>query len=154
MEYRDELEIAQKAEQMLTGAIRNKTNSFADHYNGKKEDEPSLKQASAKSYVKKYGRKKDGNQQIFLRRLVIRMARHGFVQHYGVNSLRAGGFRKSKLGNSYHYDAHDMEMRAQPFIGDAIKQSDVVEFVSQNVAELRAKNFAEELIFPLSHFAK
>ena len=53
MEYRDELEIAQKAEQMLTGAIRNKTNSFADHYNGKKEDEPSLKQASAKSYVKK-----------------------------------------------------------------------------------------------------
>ena len=95
-----------------------------------------------------------GNQQIFLRRLVIRMARHGFVQHYGVNSLRAGGFRKSKLGNSYHYDAHDMEMRAQPFIGDAIKQSDVVEFVSQNVAELRAKNFAEELIFPLSHFAK
>ena len=68
MEYRDELEIAQKAEQMLTGAIRNKTNSFADHYNGKKEDEPSLKEASAKSYVKKYGRKKDGNQQIFLRR--------------------------------------------------------------------------------------
>ena len=154
MNYFDELQIAEKAGQMLTTALRNKASSFADHYKGKKETEYHLKQSFAKAYVKQYGKKKNGNKQIFLRRLVIRMARHGFVQHYGVNNLRAGGFRKSKLGNLYHYDAHDMEMRAQPFIGDAIKQSGVIEFVSQNVAELRAKNFAEELIFPLSHFAK
>lgn len=45
-------------------------------------------------------------------------------------------------------------MKATPFISEAIKQSKVVDFVSENIAALRAKNFAEELIFPLSHFAK
>lgn len=154
MEYRDELAIAEKAEQMLTRALRQKTSTFAQHYEGKKEGKASLKDAEAKARVKKYGRKKDGNQQIFMRRLVIRMAGHGFVQYYGVDTIRAGGVRKSKMGKEYHYNAHNMKMRASPFIGDAIRQSGVVDFVSQNIAEIRARNFGEELVFNLSHFAK
>lgn len=155
MEYRDELAIAKKAEQMLTSAVRNKTSRFADHYQ-RKEGKVSLKDAFAKSVVKRYGRKRDGNQRIFMRRLVLRMARHGFVQHYGVDTIRAGGTRqRTKPRNiSYYYKPHQFQMKATPFISEAIKQSKVVDFVSENIAALRAKNFAEELIFPLSHFAK
>ena len=155
MNYFDELQIAKKAEQMLTSTLRNQVQKFADHYNRKEEDK-SLKDAVAKSGLKKYGKKKDGNQQIFMRKLVIRMARHGFVQHYGVDNLRAGGFRHRDKPQSidYYYRPHQFNMKATPFISEAIKQSGVVEFVSQNVAEVRAKTFAEELVFPLSHFAK
>lgn len=155
MEYRDELAIAKQAEQMLTSSLKNRTSSFASHYK-KKEGEVSLKDAFAKSVVKRYGKKKEGNQQIFMRRLVIRMARHGFVQHYGVDTTRAGGTRqRTKPRNiSYYYKPHQFQMKATPFIDEVIKQSKVVDFVSENIAELRAKNFAEELVFPLSHFAK
>lgn len=155
MEYRDELAIAQKAEQMLTSAVRNKTSRFADHYQ-RKDGEKSLKDAFAKSVVKRYGKKKDGNQQIFMRRLVLRMARHGFVQHYGVDTIRAGGTRQRTKPKSisYYYRPHQFQMKATPFISEAIEQSKVVEFVSKEVAEVRGKTFAEELVFPLSHFAK
>lgn len=155
MNYKNEREVAKKAEQMLTSAVRNKTSSFASHYR-KKEGEASLKDAFAKSVVKRYGKKKEGNQQIFMRRLVLKMARHGFVQHYGVDTIRAGGQRQREKPRSigYFYKPHQFRMKATPFIDEAIRQSKVIDFVSENIAELRAKNFAEELVFPLSHFAK
>lgn len=156
MEYRDEQVIAKKAEQMLTSALQRKTkSSFKDHYNGN-SGKASIKEAFAKSVVKRYGKKKDGNQQIFMRRLVIRMARHGFVQHYGVNTTRAGAerVRTKPKSTSYFYEAHKFNMKATPFISEVIQQSKVVDFVVDNITELRAKNFAEELVFPLSHFAR
>lgn len=67
---------------MLANALKNKTQSFVNHYKGKKDNEPSLKDAKAKYRVKRYGKKKDSNQQIFMRALTIRMAKHGLVQHY------------------------------------------------------------------------
>lgn len=153
--YKDEIEVAKKAEQMLTSAVRNKTSRFADHYQ-RKEGKVSLKDAFAKSVVKRYGKKKEGNQQIFMRRLVIRMARHGFVQHYGVDTIRAGGTRQRTKPRSieYLYDAHDFKMKATPFITEAIQQSKVIDFVAENVAKSRAKNFGEELVFGLSKFTE
>lgn len=155
MEYRDELAIAKQAEQMLTSSLKNRTSSFASHYK-KKEGEASLKDAFAKSVVKRYGKKKEGNQQIFMRRLVIRMARHGFVQHYGVDTIRKGSIRQRTKPRSisYYYRPHQFQMGATPFIDEVIKQSKVVDFVSKEVAEVRGKTFAEELVFLLSHFAK
>lgn len=154
MEYRNELAIAQKAEQMLTSALQNRTLSFAEHYEGKKQGEPSLKEAHAKAKVKRYGRKRDGNQQIFMRSLAIRMAKHGFVQHYGVDTVRAGGERKSKKGTPYRFAAHYFKMEAKPFIDKAIEQSGVAEFVAENIGQLRADAFGEELLFPLTQFSK
>ena len=58
------------------------------------------------------------------------------------------------LSKFFSFVDTSQHMKAAPFISEAIKQSGVVEFVSQNVAEIRAKTFAEELVFPLSHFAK
>lgn len=154
MEYRDELAIAQKAERLLTNALQNKTNSFADHYRSKQEDNTSIKEAHAKAKVKRYGRKRDGNQKIFMRSLAIRMARHGFVQHYGVNTVRAGGERKSKKGTPYRFTAHYFRMEAKPFIDKAIEQSGVADFVAENIAQLRADAFGEELLFNLKAFTR
>lgn len=155
MEYRDELAIAKQAEQMLTSSLKNRTSSFASHYK-KKEGEASLKDAFAKSVVKRYGRKRDGNQQIFMRRLVIRMARHGFVQHYGVDTIRAGGDRqRTKPRNIlYHYKGHHFDMEARPFLDETIRQSGVIDFVIDNISRLRADTFAEELIFPIKNFSQ
>lgn len=154
MEYRDELAIAKKAEQMLTSALQNRTRSFAEHYEGKKQGEPSIKEAHAKAKVKRYGKKKDGNQQIFMRSLEIRMAKHGFVQHYGVDTVRAGGERKSKKGTPYRFAAHYFKMDAKPFIDKAIEQSGVANFVAENIGQLRADAFGAELLFNLKGFTK
>ncbi|MDO4763526.1 MAG: hypothetical protein Q4A00_04000 [Flavobacteriaceae bacterium] len=155
MEYRDELAIAKKAEKMLTSALQSKTQSFADHYH-RKEGDKSLKQAFSKARVKRYGKKKDGNQKIFMRTLTIRMAKHGFVQHYGVDTIREGGDRKrtKPKAKTYHFGAHYYKMKATPFIDEAIRQSGVIDFVMENVGQLRANNFAEELVFPLGQFSK
>lgn len=154
MEYRDELQIAQKAEKMLTSAMQQKTSTFAQHYKGKKEGEQSMKDAHAKARIKRYGKKKDGNQQIFMRSLAIRMARHGFIQHYGVDTIRAGGERESKKGKKYSFAAHYFKMNARPFIDDAIEQSGVVDFVADNVGQVRADAFGEELLFNLKQFTR
>lgn len=154
MEYIDEQYIADQAEQMLGRALQNHTKTFEEHYS-RKEGAVSLKDAHAKASTKKYGRKRDGNQKIFLRSLAIKMARHGFVQHYGVDTIRAGAERKREKPRSisYFYEAHQFKMREKPFISDAIQQSGVVDFVSTKIAELRGKEYAEELVFNLSRFA-
>ena len=78
MEYREELSIAKKAEQMLTSALRNRTQSFQEHYH-KKDNDKSLKEAEAKASVKKYGKKKEGNQHVFMRSLAILMPSAGEI---------------------------------------------------------------------------
>ncbi|AQY22692.1 hypothetical protein D1000_07080 [Riemerella anatipestifer] len=155
MEYREELQIAKKAEQMLTSALRNRTKSFKEHYN-RKEDAASLKDAEAKAKIKRYGKFKDGNQKIFMRSLAIKMAKHGFAQHYGVDTVRQGAERKRTKPNniSYFYKEHDFKMEARPFIDTAIEDSGVIPFVMENVSKLRAQRFAEELIFTLKQFSK
>lgn len=155
MEYRDELAIAKKAEQMLTKALQNKTQFFAEHYN-KKEGEKSLKEAFAKAKVKTYGKKRSGNQRIFMRNLSIKMPQHGFIQHYGVDTIRKGGDRKRKKPKAtvYHFAAHYFNMKASPFIDEAIEQSKVISFVSENIADVRGKAFAEALVFGLGRFSR
>ena len=155
MEYREELSIAKKAEQMLTSALRNRTQSFQEHYH-KKDNDKSLKEVEAKASFKEYGQKKEGNQHVFMRSLAIIMPSHGFVQHYGVDTIRKGGDRKRNLPRSitYHYGGHYFKMKATPFISQAIKDSGVVEFVAENIGKVRAERFGEELFFNLSYFTK
>lgn len=153
MNYTNEEAIAKIAEQKLTSALKSKTNSFASHYH-KKEGEKSIKDAFATAYKDVYT--KDGKKKVFMRRLVINMERHGFIQHYGVDTIRAGGTRQRTKPKSieYLYDAHDFKMKATPFITEAIQQSKVIDFVAENVAKSRAKNFGEELVFGLSKFTE
>lgn len=142
--YNTELEVAKKAEQMLEAALRQKTSTFADHINRNPEDK-SLKEATAKATVKRYGSKKNGNNVAYIRRLSIKMARHGFIQHFGVNNTRSGGTRTRKKPQeiTYSFKSHIMNMKAKPFINEAVEKSGVIPFVMENVTKLRS----EELLF-------
>lgn len=139
--YSDEKQVGNIAVKMLENSLRQKTQSFKYHINRKPED-ISLKNATAKARVKKYGRKKNGTLSYFMRSLSIDMAKHGYVQNYGVNNrTRSGGFRENK-GTKYSFKAHVMNMKAKPFIDEAIKNSNVIEFVQENVAKIRLTDLA------------
>ena len=142
--YENELQVAIKAEQMLESALRSKTSSFADHVN-RKDGDVSLKNATANAKVKQYGSVRNGTKRRFMRSLAIKMARHGFVQHFGVDTTRNGGTRtRTRPQNiTYGFRSHVMKMKAQPFINDAVEKSGVINFVMENVTKLRS----EELLF-------
>ena len=79
--YKTEKDVADKAEQMLEASLRQKTSGFQNHVY-RNNNEVSLKDATAKANVKKYGLKRNNNQVFYMRSLAIKMARHGFVQHF------------------------------------------------------------------------
>lgn len=138
--YNTEEEVARKAEQMLQVSLRNQTASFKDHVN-RRDGDPSLKEATASARLKQYGSVRAGTKKKFMRSLAIKMARHGFIQHFGVNVVRAGGHRSRKRPKSttYSFKAHVMSMPAKPFINQAVDNSRVVDFVMQNVTRIRGE---------------
>lgn len=137
--YKDEREIAKKAEQMLESSLRSKTSRFANHVRG--ADEVSLKDATAKAKVKKYGLVRNGTAKYYMRSLGIKMARHGFIQHYGVDTVRQSGerTRKKPKETTYRFRHHIMNMKPTPFIDSAVDDSGVVPFVLENVTKHRSE---------------
>lgn len=146
----DERQIAKVAEEKLTSALRSSTNSFADHIN-RKSGEASLKEANAISRTKKSGYKKTKNDQYFLRSISIKMAKHGFVNHFGVNTLRAGGIRKREIPKSttYSFKSHMMNQKSTPFINEAVRKSGVLDYVAEKIAQSRAELLTDEIIIGL-----
>lgn len=142
--YENELQVARKAEQMLESALRQKTSGFAEHLN-RPVEQVSLKDATAKAKVKQYGRVKNGTKARYMRSLSIVMEKHGFVQHFGIDNTRDGGTRTRKIPKetTYSFKSHLMNMKAKPFINQAVESSGVVPFVMENITKLRSK----ELLF-------
>jgi hypothetical protein len=132
----DEKQVGDNAVRMLENSLRQKTLNFKDHINRNPED-ISIKNASAKAKIKKYGRKKNGTVAYYMRSLSIDMAKHGFILNYGINNrTRSGGFRQIN-GTRYSFQAHTMNMKATPFIDDAIKNSAVIAYVQENISNIR-----------------
>ncbi len=150
--YKDERDIARKAEEMLETALRRKTSGFKAHYYRTADEEAkALKKAKAKAKVKKYGLVKDGTAKHYMRSLGIRMDRHGFVQHYGVDTLREdikGRTRHKPRTTTYGFKTHAMKLKARPFIDSAIAESGVVPFVLREVTKHRA----EELMLHVKRY--
>ncbi|WP_312750598.1 hypothetical protein [Epilithonimonas hominis] len=138
---KDEIQVAKQSERMLEGTLKQKVNSFKDHIN-RKEGDVSLKLATAKATVKKYGSKRAGTDKAYMRSLAIRMSRHGFIQHFGVDTVRSGGTR-TRNGTTYGFKSHVFKMKPQPFINDAVDRSGVVPFVMEEITKIRS----EEIIF-------
>jgi len=131
--YRNEEQVARKAEQMLETSLRSKTSSFADHVN-RKSGQKSIKDAAAVSKVQKYG------PNFYMRSLSIKMPKHGFIQNAGVDTTRTGGSRKRNEGNTtYSFKSHIMKMPAQPFINEAVDSSRVKDFVMNEVTRIRSE---------------
>ncbi len=139
-------EVARQAEKMLEASLRAKTASFRDHVNRAPED-VSLKKATAKAGLKKYGSRRAGNLTHYMRSLSIRMTRHGFIQHHGVDTVRSGGSRTRTKPQtvSYGFKSHTMKMRAQPFINEAVESSRVVDYVMNNLSRIRAESLLVEV---------
>ncbi|MEQ3501150.1 hypothetical protein ABMY20_15450 [Tenacibaculum sp. SSH1-16] len=137
--FKNEREIAKKAEQMLETSLRSKTASFANHVNN--TNTPSLKEATAKARLKKYGLVRAGTAKYYMRSLSIKMARHGFIQHYGVDTIREAGkrTRHKPKETTYRFKHHIMNMKPKPFINKAVEDSNVIEFVTTNIAKHRSE---------------
>ncbi|MDO4782554.1 MAG: hypothetical protein Q4A09_04960 [Capnocytophaga felis] len=133
---KNERQVARKAKQMLENSLRGNMSQFSEHMQGSKTK--SIREAKASYSGKSYG-EKGMPKAYYLRKISIRMERHGFVQHYGVDTLRAGGERKREKPKpfTYKYETHKMRMQAKPFIDKAIEQSGVIDYVMKSVAEIR-----------------
>jgi dTDP-glucose pyrophosphorylase len=138
--FRDEAEIAYRAELMLTQSLQEKTATFADHLN-RVDSNASMKEATAVATVKKYGNRRSGSQQFYFTKLAIKMGKHGFIQHYGVNTIRSGGTRTRKNPRliTYSYRSHIMDMEGRPFVNAAIESSRVADFVTTEICRLRSE---------------
>lgn len=130
-----EQQVARKAQQMLQTALRGNMSQFGAHISAGKK---SIREATATASLKKYG-EKGMPKTYYLRKIGIRMERHGFVQHFGVDTLREGGerTRQKPRSTSYRYRTHRMRLVAKPFIDQAVEQSGIVDFVMKNITQIR-----------------
>lgn len=148
--YTDEKDIAQKAEQMVTTAMRQKVGSlgFAHHKSDSGMQSIGLSGAIART---KIGRANlEGGLRTYMNALVLSMPIHGFVQHYGDKGTRTGGTRErtSPRFNRYTFRTHEWDLPAKDFIDKAIDQSGVVPFVLENITRIRG----EGVVFYLKNF--
>jgi len=143
MEFNSEKDIAARAERMLTNGLRAKTSGFASHVRNTPKDK-SLKDAVGVAKLKTYG-SAAGGTKTYMTTLSIKMAKHGFIQHHGVDNQRNGGSRtrKKPKDTTYNFSAHYFKMPEKPFINAAINQSNVIPFVMENLVRFRS----EELLF-------
>lgn len=131
-----EKQIGKQAAQMLENSLRGNMSMFSAHIAG--GDKKSIREARVIATTKRYG-EKGMPKTHYLRKISIKMEQHGFVQHYGVDTLRASGERtrtKPRLF-TYRYKVHKMRMTAKPFIDKAVEQSGVVPFVLENITKIR-----------------
>ncbi len=149
----DERKIGKQAAEMLTRSLQHSVSGFKAHVTKSDEEEKKhLSDAHGAYKTKRYGDRKSGTQH-WLRTISIKMEKHGFVQHYGVDSLREGGYRtrKKPKETTYGFKAHAMNLPAKPFIHKAIENSGIVSFVMEEVMKSRSqkimlnmKQFLEE----------
>ncbi|MCT4236782.1 hypothetical protein HZP42_10330 [Elizabethkingia anophelis] len=144
--FTDEFQVGRRAEQMLETSLRSKVSSFADHIN-RNEGDDSIKDATAKATVKRYGNRRSGNQKMYLTKLSIKMGQHGFIQHFGVDTTREGGTRTRNIPRvtTYSFRSHFFRIQAKPFINQSVEESNVVDFVLQNLTRLRSEELFVEV---------
>ncbi|GIZ15556.1 hypothetical protein [Capnocytophaga catalasegens] len=131
-----EQQIGRKAAQMLESSLRGKMSQFSAHIS--RGDKESIREVKGTYQTRLYGGKNFPKIR-YLRKISIKMEQHGFVQHYGVDTLRAGSERTRTKPRSftYRYKVHKMRMTAKPFIDKAVEQSGVVPFVLENITKIR-----------------
>jgi len=146
MAFQNEKEIGLEAERKLTDALQQKVSSlsFKDHYGNNK----SLVTDTIGSADIKTSQNTLGETVFYLNRLYLRMPHHGFIQHYGANTIRRAGnrTRKKPKSTTYGYAAHYYNLQDRDFIGKAIEQSGVLDFVMQEVTQIRTDGVTAGLI--------
>lgn len=144
--YKNEKELAAKAEQMLETSLRRETKRFARHVKG--ENKTSIREATAVAKTKKYGLVREGTDKHYIRKLSVKIAKHGIIQHYGVNTIRRGGkrTRKKPYETTYRFRHHRLNIKPTPFIDKAIKNSGVVPFLLKNITKIRSEEILVDIV--------
>lgn len=146
-----EKKIAKQAENMLRAAMRSKISSlgFKAHFN-----QPKVRLSDADAVAKtKIGQISNDNTNLktYMNSLSLKMGKHGFIQHYGVNTTREdikGRTRETPRTTHYNFKNHVFNLPAQDFIGKAVEQSGVVPFVLRSITEIRS----QEIMVTLKNF--
>lgn len=144
-----EKQVAQKAEEILTNALRQKIGTLG--FKAHTSDQGGNKMSNAKGKSNyKLGPTKDGNVRYYMNSLAMEMAVYGFIQHFGAVGVRSGGkrTRHSPKTTSYNVRTHSWNLPEKDFIGQAIRQSGVIEFVMENITAIRG----EEMMASLKNF--
>ncbi len=143
MKYNEEKIVGERAERMLESALLSKIGgAFKSHYKGKRDKKNIPLAKSTSSAGVKDWQGTQGDTISFLNKVVVKMAKHGFVQHYGVdNTLRRSGERTREIPKktTYGFKAHRMNMKATPFLKTAVDESGIVPYVSKEIARIRGK---------------
>ena len=143
----NEEEIGYKAAAMLQSALRNETSRFSRHI---RNDDNALRNATAEPVLPNSNRK-EGYQQKYLRGLKIKMHRHGFVLHYGIES---GRLRKSHQRTrhkpretKYRVEAHLYRkgQKEQPFIDKVVNDSQVLDYLATAISQARGEEIVTYL---------
>lgn len=142
-----EKEIGKKAATLLRGSLQGKISArFSGHLSGGKE---SLQNATTIARMR-YSKRADGAKQAYLKGIAVKMPRHGFIQHYGIEAsrVRAGGTRtrEKPKQKTYFFRAHlySKGMKEKPFIDEAIEASEAVAYLAEELPKQRGE---ELLIF-------
>lgn len=143
----NEEEIGYKAAAMLQSALRNETSRFSRHIRNKEE---SLQNTQAVPRFRTSERI-EGYKQQYLKGIAIKMHRHGFVLHYGIES---GRLRKSHertrhkpRETKYRVEAHLYRkgQKEQPFIDKVVNDSQVLDYLATAISQTRGEEIVTYL---------
>ena len=137
-----EKEIGKKAANMLKSSLRNASvKRFGSHLRGGKE---SIKEATTAVRMR-YSQRIEGGKQGYLKGIALKMVKHGFIQHYGIDqgSVRKGGTRTrlKPKETTYHFNAHLYKrgMEAKPFIDTTVENSGAVDYLAEEIPKERSE---------------
>ena len=143
----NEEEIGYKAAAMLQSALRNETSRFSRHI---RNEEKSLQNIQAVPRFRTSERI-EGYKQQYLKGIAIKMSRHGFVLHYGIES---GRLRKSHQRTrhkpretKYRVEAHLYRkgQKEQPFIDKVVNDSQVLDYLATAISQARGEEIVTYL---------
>lgn len=142
----DERAIAKRAVQMLQAALAPGVSSFKDHIRTGSATDNDKTRPPLKDY-KVIARTKKGNipnsdgqlQKWYLNSLVLKIGKHGFIQNYGAETLRASNTvqRLQPQATEYERKYNQYDLDSTEFIDKAIKSSGVVEYLAKEIGEIR-----------------
>lgn len=149
MKINSERKVAEKAVELLQNEFDDKFSGFKSHFKGERnKDNKPL----ADSKITRRGRNwkgKKGDKIYFLNKIVLKMSKHGFVQHHGVNNrLRAGHTvnRKKPKPTTFLRHYHNYNLPSHEFIDSAVEKSGVIPMVAKEISEIRGYRTVQDLI--------
>lgn len=154
MNTNSEIKVANKAVKLLQGEFDKKFKGFKSHFKGERNAKNKPLSDSKISRKGKNWTGKKGDKIYFLNKIVLKMSKHGFVQHYGVdNRLRSRHEvkRTAPKATTFLRHYHNYNLPAHEFIDSAVQESGVIPMVAKEISEIRGYNVMQNLLNDLAN---